>query len=73
MYASDDYVAGLKAGQKFSPQTYKLIPESRAPIAIDNHNWMYIDKTKIILVHEIYDKDQYIRTDQIVIPKRLLL
>ena len=36
--------------------------------------WMYIEERKIVIVHEIWDKDcKYIRTDQIKIPKRKLL
>ena len=51
---------------------YKIIPESREPIIIDEYNWIYIKKSNIILIHEIYDGKKYIRTDEIKIPKRLL-
>ena len=74
LYASDDFIAGLKAGRKFSAQTiYKIIPESREPITIDEYNWIYVEKSNIILIHEIYNGEKYIRTEKIKIPKRLLL
>ncbi len=73
LYASDDFIAGLKAGKRFPAQMiYKVIPESREPITIDEYNWIYVEKANIILIHEIYDGTKYIRTDEIKIPKRLL-
>ena len=73
LYASNDFIAGLKVGKRLNINViYKIIPESRDPITIDTYNWIYIRKTNIILIHEIYDNKKYIRTDEIKIPKRLL-
>ena len=73
LYASDDYVAGLEAGKRISPKTIqKVIPEQRKPITLEEHTWFYIEKTHLIIIHEIYDGEQYLRTDKIYLPKRLL-
>ncbi len=73
LYVSDEFIAGLKAGRKFNVgMINNIITESRKPITIDIYSWMYIEKNNIILIHEIYDDEKYIRTDEIKIPKRLL-
>lgn len=74
LYASDDFVEGLKAGRKMSPKLInEIIKEKKEPIELDKHTWFYIEKKNIILVHEIYIDNKYIRTDQIKISKKLLL
>jgi len=45
---------------------------SRQPQNIDKENWYYEEKKGINLVHEIRVRGRYTRTDQILIPKKLL-
>ena len=42
---------------------------SRCPQNIDKHSWYYEYKHYIVVIHEIYDGDRYLGTDQIRIPK----
>ena len=51
-----------------------LKPPQLEPIGIDEHNWFYIEKKKVVVVSEIFNEDnKYIKTIQITIPKRPLL
>ena len=73
LYVSDDFINGLKTGKKFAPNTTRsIILEKRKPIVLDKNTWLYIEKTKIIVVHEIYEGGKYLRTDQIILPKKML-
>lgn len=38
------------------------------PIDLTSSCWMYEDSKGLLIVHEIKKNDEYIRTDQIVIP-----
>lgn len=42
------------------------------PQQIDKENWYYEEKKGVLLVHEIRTKDGYLRTDQILIPWRMI-
>lgn len=73
LYASDEFIAGLEAGRKISPRVYNsIIHERSKPITLDEHTWFYVEKTHLIIVHEIYDGQKYVRTHQIKLPKRML-
>ena len=68
LFVSEDWEKGYRVGL----QDGKLaLPKNRAksislePITIDEHNWYYEEKDGITLVHEIYNKEKYIRTDLI--------
>ncbi len=42
-------------------------------MVIDEHNWYFEEEKGIDVIHEIYDKIGYVKTDRILIPwKRLL-
>ena len=45
---------------------------SRYPQSVNENFWYYEEDNKIICVYDIYDKNKYIRTDQISIPKHML-
>lgn len=73
LYASDDFIAGLEAGRKISPKVFnKIIRERNKPITLGEHTWFYISENYLYIIHEIYDGEKYIRTDEIKLPKRLL-
>ena len=40
----------------------KYLPKN--PITIDEHNWVYCESKKATFVHEIYEKDIYVKTVQ---------
>ncbi len=47
----------------------KLSPE---PQQIDEHNWYYEYPDGITVIHEIWQGEQYFKTDEFKIPNRLL-
>lgn len=41
-----------------------------SPRQLGDHDWFYECPTHMLLIHEIYEGDCYVRTDQIKIPWR---
>ena len=71
LYVSKDWEDGYKIGLRDGKLSIKRKVEKRRgsnkPITIDEHTWYYEEKNKISLVHEIYHKGVYLRTDIITI------
>lgn len=56
-----------KAARRHIPKKMKL-----EPTVIDGENWFYDEKRGIRFVHEVRNGREYIRTDQILIPWRIV-
>lgn len=68
LYVSDDFLDGFKKGKTIQNVTLQI----DKPITLDAHTWFYVEYDYIIIIHEIYNNDAYIRTDTIRLPKKLL-
>ncbi len=51
------------------------VKASRSPQNIGDEDWYYEEPNNLLLIHEVRDKNtkEYIRTDQIKIPWRMIL
>lgn len=49
-------------------KTYKTRTHRHDAQTINNHTWFYEDRAGLLVVHEIWDRDNFVRTDQFTIP-----